>query len=110
MKGLVESCVGRFGSMQGKKVLDIGCNDGSLLDFFREQGAITIGLEPTGACADAAEKNEIEIHDEGGDDDDDDDDDDGDDDDDDDDDNDVDDDSRCRQGRLGVSCAMFCHG
>lgn len=59
MKGLVESCTGRFGSMQGKKVLDIGCNDGSLLDFFREQGAITIGLEPTGACADAAEKKHI---------------------------------------------------
>jgi hypothetical protein len=59
MKGLVKSCVERFGHMQGKKVLDIGCNDGSLLDFFREQGAITIGLEPTGACTDAAEKNHI---------------------------------------------------
>lgn len=59
MKGLVESCVSRFGSMKDKKVLDIGCNDGSLLDFFREKGAITIGLEPTGACADAEEKNHI---------------------------------------------------
>jgi hypothetical protein len=59
MKGLVESCVNRFGPMHGKKVLDIGCNDGSLLDFFREQGAITIGLEPTGACADAEAKNHI---------------------------------------------------
>ena len=59
MKGLVESCVGRFGSMSGKKVLDIGCNDASLLDFFREKGAITIGLEPTGACADAEEKKHI---------------------------------------------------
>jgi hypothetical protein len=59
MKGLVESCLERFGSMQGKKVLDIGCNDGSLLDFFREKGAITIGLEPTGACADAEAKKHI---------------------------------------------------
>lgn len=59
MKGLVESSTVRFGSMVGKKVLDIGCNDGSLLDFFREKGAITIGLEPTGACADAEAKKHI---------------------------------------------------
>ena len=63
MKGLVESCLARFGSMQGKKVLDIGCNDGSLLDFFREKGAITIGLEPTGACADAEAKKHITYND-----------------------------------------------
>ena len=31
------------------KVLDIGCNDGSLLNFLKE-GAITIGVEPTDAC------------------------------------------------------------
>lgn len=53
MAGLVESCAQRFGNLSGKKVLDIGCNDGSLLDFFRRQGAITIGIEPTGAAADA---------------------------------------------------------
>jgi hypothetical protein len=59
MKGLVQSCEERFGSFIGKKVLDIGCNDGSLLDFFREKGAITLGVEPTGACADAEHKNHI---------------------------------------------------
>lgn len=59
MKGLVQSCENRFGSLLNKKVLDIGCNDGSLLDFFKEKGANTIGLEPTGACADAAEKMHI---------------------------------------------------
>jgi hypothetical protein len=57
MKGLVQSCEERFGSFIGKKVLDIGCNDGSLLDFFREKGAITFGIEPTDACADAEQKN-----------------------------------------------------
>jgi hypothetical protein len=33
--------------------LDIGCNDGSLLEYFRQQGAFTYGIEPTGAYADA---------------------------------------------------------
>ncbi len=53
MAGLVESCVARFGPLRGKRVLDVGCNDGSLLDFFRRQGAETIGIEPTDACLDA---------------------------------------------------------
>jgi SAM-dependent methyltransferase len=56
MAGLVESCVTRFGPLHGKKVLDIGCNDGSLLDFFGRLGAQTIGVEPTDACLDAQRK------------------------------------------------------
>lgn len=56
MAGLVESCSQQFGSFTDKTVLDIGCNDGSLLDFFRAQGAKTIGVEPTGAGEDAAKK------------------------------------------------------
>jgi hypothetical protein len=59
MAGLVEACMQRFGDLSSKKVLDIGCNDGSLLDFFRQKGAITIGIEPTGACLDAKEKGHI---------------------------------------------------
>jgi hypothetical protein len=53
MKGLVQRCEDLTGSLVGRKVLDVGCNDGSLLGFFREKGAITIGIEPTGACSDA---------------------------------------------------------
>ncbi len=56
MKNLVLNCRETFGSLHEKSVLDIGCNDGSLLDFFREEGAITYGIEPTGACIDAAQK------------------------------------------------------
>lgn len=53
MADLVASCEQRFGSLAGKVVLDVGCNDGSLLDAFKAKGAITIGVEPTGAAADS---------------------------------------------------------
>jgi len=56
MAELVESCEQRFGSLKDKKVLDIGCNDGSLLDIFRKKSAITLGIEPTGAYRDAEKK------------------------------------------------------
>jgi len=53
MSDLVNSCEQRFGNLSGKKVVDIGCNDGSLLNFFEEKGAITMGVEPTGAALDS---------------------------------------------------------
>jgi hypothetical protein len=63
MKSLAEACEQRFGSLAGKKVIDVGCNDGSLLDFFREKGAVTIGVEPTSAAEDCAAKGHETIHD-----------------------------------------------
>lgn len=59
MAGLVDSCERQFGSLTGKRVVDVGCNDGSLLDFFRTRGATTLGIEPTGASRDAEEKGHI---------------------------------------------------
>ena len=56
MKDLVDSCENKYGKLKDKKILDIGCNDGSLLDFFKSKGAKTIGIEPTGAFSDAKEK------------------------------------------------------
>lgn len=53
MSELVTSCELKLGSLSGKTVLDIGCNDGSLLNFFEEKGCKTIGIEPTGAAADS---------------------------------------------------------
>ena len=53
MASLVSSVEKSLGSIQGKTVLDIGSNDGSLLDLFSAKGAVTIGVEPTGAYTDA---------------------------------------------------------
>ena len=62
MAGLVDSCAESFGSLSGKKILDVGCNDGSLLDFFRKKGASTFGIEPTNAYLDAKEKGHITVN------------------------------------------------
>lgn len=53
MSNLVSSVEGYVGNLDRKVVLDIGCNDGSLLGFFRDKGAITLGVEPTSASSDA---------------------------------------------------------
>jgi hypothetical protein len=56
MQALVSSCESKFIEFKNKKVLDIGCNDGSLLDFFKKKKFLTIGIEPTGAYKDAKDK------------------------------------------------------
>jgi hypothetical protein len=48
--------------LAGKKILDIGCNDGSLLGFFAEKGAKTFGIEPTGAYSDAQSAGHAVMH------------------------------------------------
>lgn len=53
MNDLVGECESLFFPLPDKLVCDIGCNDGTLLSFFRQRGARTVGLEPTNACDDA---------------------------------------------------------
>ena len=63
MKELVAAAETTLGDLSSKKVLDIGCNDGSLLSFFAEKGAKTFGIEPTGAASDAAERGHTVVND-----------------------------------------------
>lgn len=53
MRELVDLTARSVGDLTGKTVLDIGCNDGSLLSIFKSRGAFTVGIEPTGAAEDA---------------------------------------------------------
>ena len=52
MKELVESVEQFSGGLVGLKVLDVGCNDGSLLKLFKAKGCKTFGIEPTAAVDD----------------------------------------------------------
>lgn len=42
-----------------RSVLDIGCNDGSLLNFFKKKNFVTYGIEPTNAYKDCSKKHKI---------------------------------------------------
>ena len=53
MSDLVDNCEKNIGNLKEKTVLDIGCNDGSLLNFFKKKGCKTIGVEPTRAALDS---------------------------------------------------------
>ena len=60
MSNLVNDCEKIMaGGLEGKTVLDVGCNDGSLLNFFKEKGANTVGIEPTGAYSDALQYGHV---------------------------------------------------
>ena len=56
MKNFTKETKKMIKNLKNKKVLDIGCNDGSLLDEFKKKGAITFGIEPTDAYLEAKKK------------------------------------------------------
>ncbi len=63
MAALADSVEAKLGTLSGLTVLDVGCNDGSLLDKFSAKGANTIGVEPTGAYSDAEGRGHLIIND-----------------------------------------------
>ncbi len=58
MRDLVNKTLNFFDNLDDKTVLDIGCNDGTLLNIFSEKGFKVVGIEPTDAYEDA-----LKIHD-----------------------------------------------
>lgn len=56
---LVKKLTKKFGNLKKKKILDIGCNDGSLLDKFKKSKSITIGIEPTNAADESSKSHRI---------------------------------------------------
>ena len=59
MKDLVDSSKKYFKNLKSKNVLDIGCNDGTLLSLFKKEGCKTFGIEPTKAAIEAKKKGHI---------------------------------------------------
>jgi cyclopropane fatty-acyl-phospholipid synthase-like methyltransferase len=55
-KNLVKKSKTFSGNLKNKTVLDIGCNDGSLLDIFKKEKSITVGIEPTNSANEAKVK------------------------------------------------------
>ena len=55
-KNLVKKTKKINGNLKDKIVLDIGCNDGSLLDIFKKEKSITLGIEPTNSANEAQVK------------------------------------------------------
>lgn len=55
-KNLVKKSKIFGGNLKNRIVLDIGCNDGSLLDIFKEEKSITLGIEPTNSANEAKAK------------------------------------------------------
>jgi len=62
MQDFVKTVSAYVGGLHDKRVLDIGCNDGSLLSGFKRAGAITCGVEPTDAALDAQARSLDWIH------------------------------------------------
>lgn len=60
-KEYVDMIVGRLGLDENKKVFEIACNDGYLLQYFKPHGVPVLGVEPAANVADAAIKKGIEV-------------------------------------------------
>ncbi len=63
MRHFVKFCEDKYGNLSDKKILDIGCNDGSLLSFFKKKLAKTYGIEPTHAYKEAIKSGHSIIND-----------------------------------------------
>lgn len=56
MESLVRDLLASRPPRAGAKVLDIGCNDGSLLGVFKQRGLTTVGVDPTDSIREAGDR------------------------------------------------------
>ena len=61
LKDIVLKSQSLFPSLKGELVIDIGCNDGTLLEFYDSQNIKTIGFEPSGNVAKEASNKGFEV-------------------------------------------------
>ncbi len=62
MEGFVNSINNYSPIKKDSLVIDVGCNDGSLLSIFKRKGCKTLGIDPTDAIFDAQEAGHKVIH------------------------------------------------
>lgn len=63
MQQIVDYCERNLFNLNDKRILDVGCNDGSLLSLFRKKNAKTFGIEPTNAYQEASQAGHEIIND-----------------------------------------------
>ena len=59
LKALSEEIKKKIQNKKKIKILDIGCNDGTLLDFFSSKSYETFGIEPTNAYKDCDKRHTV---------------------------------------------------
>ena len=57
----IEKFIDKF-DLEGKKILEVGCGDGHMLDIVRDQGAIGIGVDISRKALEAARKRGHTVH------------------------------------------------
>lgn len=61
LQGLAATVSGRFALTENDLVVDVGCNDGTLLKGFRASGAKTLGVEPAANLAAMTRESGIDV-------------------------------------------------
>ncbi len=60
-QNLARECTRRFALQEGDAVLDIGANDGTLLEAFRGKGARVLGMDPSRNAVESARAKDIPV-------------------------------------------------